>query len=273
MSKKYYPNVVTIAGSDPSGGAGIQADIKAISATGSYATSVITVLTAQNTQGVTAINKISADFVFQQMESIFVDLTIHAVKIGMLYDHTIINAVKCGLEKFKPKNIVLDPVMLSKSGYELLPTSAIDCLKTIFPLVDLITPNILEVEKLLNFKINDYNLMQQAACNLATRYKTNVLLKGGHLINCTTSTDVLYHYAQQQTHWFHANRLTSKHTHGTGCTLSAAIASYLAQGYTLKSAIQLAKNYLHQAIIAGEYLQIGHGIGPVDHFFKYKIQQ
>jgi hydroxymethylpyrimidine/phosphomethylpyrimidine kinase len=264
--KKSYPAVLTIAGSDSSGGAGIQADIKSMAATGSYAASIITVLTAQNTQGVQAIQEIPSHFVFQQMNSIFSDLEIKAVKIGMLYHSDIIMAVKLGLEKFRPQNIVLDPVMVAKSGSALLSPHTLDTLKELFVYADLLTPNIPEAETILNITIHDQDEMEQAAANLALQFKTNVLLKGGHL-HSGTASDVLYCYSDKKLYWYHTDRIHTQHTHGTGCTLSAAIASYLAQGHSLREAIALAKEYLHKAIKAGSYLQLGKGSGPVHHFF------
>lgn len=263
----HYPIVLTIAGSDSCGGAGIQADIKSISATGSYAASVITALTAQNTQEVTAILNVNGEFVLQQLHSVFSDFDIRAVKIGMLFNDEIIAAVKSGLEHYKPPHIVLDPVMISKTGCALLPESVLDALKDLFFLTDLLTPNIPEAETLLQTSIGNHEAMEKAACTLGSHFRTNVLLKGGHLIDLENASDLLYSHADNTYHWFHANRVDSKNTHGTGCTLSAAIASYLAQDYPLHDAIALSKDYLYRAILAGKDLQIGKGSGPVDHFF------
>lgn len=261
MTKK---TVLTIAGSDSSGGAGIQADIKVISALGSYAASVITALTAQNTLGVQAVYEIPAGFVGQQLESVFSDLTIEAVKIGMLVNAEIIQAIAASLKKYQPKFIVLDPVMISKSGCELVSSQAITALKeNLFPLVNLITPNIFEAEKLLDIKIENKRAQELAAKNLAEKFKLNVLVKGGH-ISGEHSSDVLY--TKNKSFWFDAPRIDSKNTHGTGCSLSAAIATYLAQGFELHAAILHAKNYITRAIAAGRYLKVGQGCGPLGHF-------
>lgn len=266
-NSKHYFSVATIAGSDSSGGAGIQADIKTISATGCYAASIITALTAQNTLGVQAVHAITPDFVTQQIDSVFSDLTISAVKIGMLSNEHIIDAVARGLRKFKPKHIVVDPVMISKSGCALLDLTVVDYLKAcLLPLATLITPNLIEVEQLLGIKIETTAAMESAAISMGKQFKTNILIKGGHL-DTPQSADVLYLHADKSCHWFYADRIASQHTHGTGCTLSSAIASYLAQGSALPEAINLAKRYLTQAIQSGSKQRIGNGCGPVDHFW------
>jgi hydroxymethylpyrimidine/phosphomethylpyrimidine kinase len=265
--KKDKQCVLTIAGSDSSGGAGIQADIKTISATGCYAASVITALTAQNTLGVQAIHEIPPEFVKQQLESVFSDLNIKAVKIGMLHNEKIISVVSSALQKFKPSFVVLDPVMMSKNGCELIDPSTIPILKEIlFPYVTLITPNLIEAELLLHIKINTSSEQELAAIEMGTQFEVNVLIKGGHF-GGQQSSDVLYLYKNKLCHWFHAQRIHSQNTHGTGCSLSSAIASYLAKGCLLKDAIDYAKKYLTKAIEFGATLQIGHGCGPVDHFY------
>lgn len=261
------PCVLTIAGSDSSGGAGIQADIKTISATGCYAASVITALTAQNTLGVQAIYEIQPAFVQQQLESVFSDLHIKAVKIGMLHNEKIISVLSSALQKFKPTFIVLDPVMLSKNGYELIDPSTIPILKEmIFPHVTLITPNLIEAELLLHVKINTSSEQESAAVKMGKQFKINVLIKGGHFAG-QQSSDVLYLYKNKLSHWYHAKRIHSQNTHGTGCSLSSAIASYHAKGCSLKDAIDYAKKYLTKAIEFGATLQTGQGCGPVDHFY------
>lgn len=266
MSKKNI--ILTIAGSDSSGGAGIQADIKAISALGAYAASVITALTAQNTQGVQAILDVPAKFVEQQLMAVFSDLSIHAVKIGMLHNQKIIKVILDVLEKFKPKYIVLDPVMCAKNGSELLERDTLSLLKEeFFPRVSLITPNLPEAEKILGTKIKDEADMHLAATTMGKQFKTNVLIKGGHLVR-NRSSDILFSIAEDQCHWFHGERIMTPHTHGTGCTLSSAISTYLAQGFTLHEAIFKAKEYLTKAIQSGSRLQIGQGRGPLDHFFN-----
>ncbi len=261
------PCVLTIAGSDSSGGAGIQADIKTISAMGCYAASVITALTAQNTLGVQAIQQVPADFIDEQLQSVFNDLNIQAVKIGMLHHEKNILVVSSVLQNFKPEYVVLDPVMLSKNGCELIDTAIIPLLEEkIFPFVTLITPNLPEAEFLLGIKINTALEQASAAKILGDRFKVNVLIKGGHL-DGEQSSDVLYLFENNFYQWFHAERIHSHNTHGTGCTLSSAIASNLAKGSLLIDAIDSAKKYLTQAIQSGSTQKIGHGCGPVDHFY------
>lgn len=259
--------VLSIAGTDPSGGAGISADLKAISATGGYAASVVTALVAQNTQGVQSIFKISADFVQEQLNSVFSDLDIRAVKIGMLHDEHVIHVIADTLASEKPPQVVFDPVMVAKDGSFLLELSTLSLLKEkLLRLTHLITPNLVEAEHLLEQRIQTAEEMQRAAITIGEEYGINVLLKGGHL-NTSQSSDVLYEVDEQRCHWFHANRIQTRNTHGTGCSLSAAIASYLAQGLPLPQAITAAKEYLTQAIEAGKDYTLGKGNGPVDHFY------
>jgi len=267
MNNLSYPCVATIAGSDPSGGAGIQADIKAISATGSYAASIITTLTAQNTHGVQSTLDIPPYFIKQQIESVFSDLSISVVKIGVLHNDATIDVVASCLQRFSPKHIVLDPVMLSKNGYELLNPSILDHLKAkIFSLSTLITPNLFEAQRIISKEINTFKEMELAARNMGQQFKKNILLKGGHL-NSDRSSDIVYLYERDQLHWFYAQRIQTKNTHGTGCSLSSAIASYLAQSYSLLDAIAAGKEYLTKALQAGNSLQIGQGNGPISHFY------
>jgi hydroxymethylpyrimidine/phosphomethylpyrimidine kinase len=267
MTSSNFSIVVSIAGSDSSGGAGIQADIKTISALGCYAASIITALTAQNTHGVQAIYSVSPDFVRQQMESVFTDLSVSAIKIGMLHDENIIAVIADGIKKFKIKNIILDPVMVSKSGHELLLPQTLDVLKnTLLPLVTLITPNISEAEKLWGKKIQTTEKQQEAAVELGQLFQTNVLVKGGHLTD-HQSSDVLYTLAKNDCKWFYTYRIATKNTHGTGCTLSSAIASFVAQNNSLEEAVFYAKRYLTHALDAAKNQTIGKGIGPVDHFY------
>lgn len=262
-----YHCVVTIAGSDSSGGAGVQADIKTISATGGYAASIITALTAQNTTGVSGIYEIPAEFVGAQLDSVFQDINFSAVKIGMLYSSEIIEIVADRLRKWQAKNIVLDPVMIAKSGDKLITDDALLALKNkLLSLAHLITPNLMETEALLQHAVTSKKQMEYAALELADIYHTNVLVKGGHFLD-DRSDDVLFCYATKEVHWFSALRITSKNTHGTGCAFSAAIASYLAQGYCLIEAVAKAKDYLTQALSAGSHYGIGHGHGPLHHFF------
>lgn len=261
------PAVVSIAGTDPSGGAGIQADLKAISATGSYAASIISVLVAQNTLAVSAIQEIPLTFIQQQIDAVFSDLSIGAVKLGMLYDTNIIQLVAANLKKYQPPFVVLDPVMISQTGHPLLKPQAVRTLMhELFSLATLITPNIPEAEAIVKFKINDDDCMQEAALRLAKHYKTSMLIKGGHL-EASHSPDVFYDYPNKQIHRFDTPRILTQNTHGTGCTLSAAIASYLAQGECLFNAITQAKHYVNQCLLAAKDLKLAHGQGPVHHFY------
>ncbi len=261
------PCVLSIAGTDPSGGAGISADIKAISATGSYAAAAITALLAQNTQGVQSIMDIPPSFVAQQLDSVFNDLTIDAVKIGMLHEQKIIDVIVEALMRFKPRIIVFDPVMVAKDGSVLLDLTTIAQLKKqLIPHVTLITPNLFEASHLLEDEIKTTEQMQHAARTLGQAYQINVLIKGGHL-ETGASADVLYRLEDHTCHWFSADRIETKNTHGTGCSLSAAIASYLAQGLPLIAAVDRAKQYMTHAIQSGSMQTIGKGNGPVDHFY------
>lgn len=270
LTHSVSPNVATIAGTDPSGGAGIQADIKTISATGCYAASVITVLVAQNTQGVQAIQEIPLSFVQQQLNSLFTDLTIASVKIGMLYKPEIISLVAKHIQHYQPPFIVLDPVMTAQSGDSLSASGTVNAfVNDLFPFVTLITPNIPEAEILLQRSITNTRQMESAAVALAKTHKISVLIKGGHLKD-VCSPDIFYAYSQKKLHYFGGARIDTPHTHGTGCTLSSAIASYLAQGYDLHQAIHKAKAYVHQAIRAGKTLNVGKGNGPVNHFYYLK---
>ena len=261
------PVVLTIAGSDSGGGAGIQADIKSISATGSFACSAITAITSQNTLGVSAILPIPLEHVESQLDAVFGDIKVSTVKIGMLADTDIIQVVAKKLRQYQPKFIVLDPVMVATSGDLLLQESAIKSLKnSLFPLVDIITPNLPEASALTGLPIakseSDMLSMTSALSALGAR---SVLLKGGHLENQDESVDFLI--CENAVTRLCSPRINTKNTHGTGCTLSSAIASYLAQGKTLETAVSLAKNYISQAITQADELCIGRGHGPVNHFF------
>ena len=261
------PIVLTIAGSDSSAGAGIQADIKTISALGCYAASVITALTAQNTQGVQGIYDISPKFIKQQLQSVVNDLDISAVKIGMLHNRDTIVAIAEFLQEFPFKNIVLDPVMVAKSGHHLLQSEVIALLQqTIFNHVNLLTPNVYEAEKIIATNIKTALQQEAAAVAIGQCYAINVLVKGGH-IDSDQAADVLYNYESGVCYWFNETRVDTPNTHGTGCTFSSAIAAYLAQGLDLVAAISAAKKYLTNALIAGKSLAVGKGCGPVDHFY------
>ena len=261
------PIVLTIAGSDSGGGAGIQADIKAISATGSYACSVITAITAQNTQGVSGIFAIPLDMVEQQLDAVFNDLNIQAVKIGMLADSDIIRLVATKIRHYQPKFLVIDPVMVATSGDVLLQQHAITTLKTeLLPLADIITPNLPEAAALTGLEIPQSLADMQAMISALRDINPHaVLLKGGHLEQSSASTDLLI--LATDVIELTTPRIHTSNTHGTGCTLSAAIASYLAQGNDLTTATTLAKRYITAAITAADELNIGHGHGPVNHFF------
>ncbi len=268
-SASHTPIVLTVAGSDSGGGAGIQADIKAISATGSYACSIITALTAQNTCGVTGVLPIDQSFIEQQFDAVLSDIAIDVVKIGMLGDAATITTVANALRKYKPSFVVLDPVMVATSGDVLLANDAISALITqLLPLATLITPNIPEALALLDRSKQQAPTDDQQSMLLAKELfelgANSVLLKGGHQTG-DSSTDFWISKDQQQN--FSSTRINTKNTHGTGCTLSSAIASYLAQGQDLPSAIQSAKNYISSAIKHADQLQIGKGSGPVHHFW------
>ena len=270
-SYRTIPNVLTIAGSDSGGGAGIQADIKAISATGSYACSVITALTAQNTQKVSKIMSVDPLFVADQLDAVFSDIKISAVKIGMLNDSKIIEVVASKLIEYKALNIVLDPVMVATSGDPLIVSSAIESLKSLLlPIADLITPNLPEAQILVNDKtdLKDLNLkeMIESLKKLDTK---NTLLKGGHFDfeNCD---DLLIN--QSSIIKFSTKRLKTKNTHGTGCSLSSAIASYLAMGFPIEIAIEKAKDFLTQALRHAHLLDVGKGSGPIDSFYKLRLK-
>ncbi len=261
------PIVLTIAGSDSSGGAGIQADIKAISATGSYACSAITAITAQNTQGVSAIFPIPLEYVEKQLDAVFSDLNIIAVKVGMLADSEIIKVVAKKLKQYNPPFLVIDPVMVTTNGDLLLENAAIQTLKTeLLPMADLITPNLPEGAALIDSHIPTSEQQMQAMIDALRQLGAKaVLLKGGHLEQDENSNDllILTNSVQQLT----AKRINTNNNHGTGCTLSSAIASYLAQGHELSKAVQLGKDYITQALQHADQLNIGQGRGPVDHFY------
>lgn len=255
--------VLTIAGSDSSGGAGIQADIKTITAHKLYAMSAITALTAQNTTGVYGILDVPAEFVGKQIDCIFTDIVPDAVKIGMVSNRDIIHVIADKLIEYNAKNIVVDPVMVSTSGSKLLSDQAINALVTrLLPLGTLITPNIPEAEVLCGFSVQSRHDMLKAAKYIAQRYHCAVLVKGGHLIS--EATDLLFENGTPR--WFSSERIDNPNTHGTGCTLSSAIACNLADGKDLDESIQCAKQYLTGALKA--MLDLGKGSGPLDHTYR-----
>ena len=263
--KTFYNTVLTIAGSDSSGGAGIQADIKSISACGGYAASVITASTAQNTQGVRDIHPLPVAHIVKQLEAVLDDITFKAMKIGMLHSSEVIEAVQQTLHKYNAKNIVLDPVMIATSGDKLMNDKAIERLKAFLPHVTLITPNIPEAELLLEKYIILDN-MGESAKRLSEKYQTSVLLKGGHLELKDEMTDVLYNYTTQETTLIHNPSVNTLNTHGTGCTLSSSIATFLSKGDSLEVATTKGCAYLNKSILKGKDKVIGHGHGPVNHF-------
>lgn len=267
---KKLPCVLVIAGTDPSAGAGIQADLKAISATGAYAATVISALVSQNTQGVQAIETIKAKFFLQQIESVLNDINIAAIKIGMLFTKKNITTVAKVLSQNQISNVVLDPVFIAKNGSPLLKLDLVKKLSdSLFAKCTLITPNIFEAEQLLGKKIKSKNEQESCGIYLGNKFKTNFLIKGGHLEDGDAS-DFLFLCAEQKGFWFSEPRIKTKNTHGTGCSLSSAIASYLAQDYSIIDAVEKAKNYVSHAIRAGSDLSIGKGQGPIDHFWRLR---
>lgn len=257
-------SVLTIAGSDSIGGAGIQADIKSITCNGCYAMTAITAMTAQNTLGVKSIQESSPEFLEDQIDAIFADIVPDAVKIGMVSNRKLIEIISRKLKEYGAKNIVLDPVMVATSGAKLISEDAIEILKeNLIPLATLITPNILESEILSGMKIETEEQMVYAAKHISEKFKTAVLVKGGHSIN--DANDVLY--ADGKFLWFPQERIENSNTHGTGCTLSSAIASHLAKGEPIECAINSAKKYLTECLKAG--LDLGKGSGPLMHNYKF----
>lgn len=255
-------NVLTIAGSDSCGGAGIQADLKTFSAHGTYGMSVITAVTVQNTQGVFGCQDIQLEIIRGQIDAIFTDITVHAVKIGMVSQIETICAIADKLKKYEPENIVLDPVMISKSGFDLMKPEAKDTLiKKLIPLAYIITPNLPEAEVITGFPIESIDSMEKAARKIYEMGAKNVLIKGGHLKN--DATDLLFDGNKIIT--FNTERIITKNTHGTGCTLSSAIASNLANGKIVEQAVKDAKEYITTAI--EHSLNIGKGVGPTNHFY------
>jgi len=255
--------VLTIAGSDTIGGAGIQADIKTITMQGCYAMTVIAALTAQNTMGVTKVMDIPPQFIADQIDAVFADIVPDAVKIGMVSDKNSIHVIAERLQHYAPKNLVIDPVMVSTSGHALLKEDAIDTLcKELLPLADLITPNLPEAEVLLGKKINTADEMREAAQALCDQFRTSVLVKGGHFT--ASAADVLC--VGGKFYIFETERIKTENTHGTGCTLSSAIASGLAKGLSLPESVKRAKHYLTEALKTG--FDIGKGCGPLLHNYR-----
>ncbi len=255
--------VLTIAGSDSSGGAGIQADIKTITMNGAYAMSAVTALTAQNTTGVRGIIESSPEFLAQQLDAVFEDIFPDAVKIGMVSNAELIEVIAEKLSEYKAQNVVLDPVMVATSGARLISENAVNVLvKRLIPLARVVTPNIPEGEILSGIKIETADDTEKACREMSGKFDTAVLLKGGHGV--ADANDLLVENGELC--WFLDERVTNPNTHGTGCTLSSAIAANLAKGYDLKSAVEKAKRYLISALKAN--LDLGKGSGPLDHGFN-----
>ena len=253
---------LTIAGSDCSGGAGIQADLKTMTMNGVYAMSVLTALTAQNTTGVRSIMEVTPDFLKDQMDAVFEDIRPDAVKIGMVASGPLVEAIAERLVYYKAENIVVDPVMVATSGSKLIGSEALAILKEkLLLLATVVTPNIPEAEILAEMKIEDEETMLHAAKRIGDAYHCAVLCKGGHSIN--DANDLLYCNGEYR--WFYGKRIDNPNTHGTGCTLSSAIASNLAKGYGLQDAIGMAKDYISGALSV--MLDLGVGNGPIDHAF------
>ena len=253
---------LTIAGSDSSGGAGIQADIKTMISNGVYAMSAVTALTAQNTTGVTAIMEVTPEFLAEELDNIFTDIYPDAVKVGMVSSGALLHVIAEKLQEYKACNIVVDPVMIATSGARLISEEAVEVLKnSLLPMASLVTPNIPEAEVLSGRKIVTPEDMIKAAALIGETYHCAVLCKGGHQLN--DANDLLWKEGEYR--WFQGERINNPNTHGTGCTLSSAIASNLAKGYELEAAVERAKKYISGALAA--MLDLGKGSGPMDHGF------
>ena len=253
---------LTIAGSDSCGGAGIQADIKTMTMNGVYAMSAITALTAQNTLGVRAIQEATPEFLQQQIDAVFEDIRPDAVKIGMVASSELIRVIADRLRYYEAKNVVVDPVMVASSGSSLMKTDAVQILcRELLPLAAVVTPNIPEAQVLAGILIESKEAMRKAAEIIGDTYGCAVLLKGGHSIN--DANDLLYIQGKYQ--WFEGKRIDNPNTHGTGCTLSSAIAANLAKGYELEESVKRAKEYISGALAA--MLDLGRGSGPMNHAF------
>ena len=262
---KGLKTVLTIAGSDSGGGAGIQADIKTIMANGCYAMSAITALTAQNTMGVTGIQETTPEMLALQLDAVFTDIRPDAIKIGMVASEKLIRVIADMLKEYQAEHVVVDTVMVSTSGHRLIDEDAIGALKEcLLPIAEVITPNIPEAEVLAEMTIRDEQDMVRAAEKISKVYGCAVLCKGGHSIN--DANDVLY--SDGKVNWYYGKRIDNPNTHGTGCTLSSAIASNLAKGYKIDEAIKNAKDYISGALADG--MDLGHGSGPMNHGFDLK---
>lgn len=267
MAKAYH-KVLTIAGADPGGGAGIQADLKTIASLGCYGLTVITALTAQNTLGVGTVQPVSPPFVEEQLEMIFGDMGADAVKVGMVYSPDLIEVVARQLRKYGAENVVLDPVVASQSGKRLLMEEALETLKDqLMPLATVLTPNLPEASLLLGRPIPSHEERQGAARDLASFGSPYVLLKGGH--SGSDASDLLYLAKEDRFTQFSGRRIATKNDHGTGCTLSSAIACHLARGKPVEDAVRESKAYIARALEAGAAYGLGKGRGPLHHFFDY----
>ena len=256
---------LTIAGSDSCGGAGIQADIKTMTCNGVYAMSAVTALTAQNTTGVTGIMEVTPDFLREQIKDVVTDIFPDAVKTGMVSSSELINVIVDCIKTYKLKNVVVDPVMVATSGAKLISDEAISTLKSkLLPVATVITPNIPEAEVLSQMEIKSEADMETAAKIINQQYGCSVLMKGGHSLN--DANDYLYDGTEGT--WFYGKRIDNPNTHGTGCTLSSAIASNLAKGLPLKTAVEKAKEYISGAL--GAMLDLGKGSGPINHAWNIK---
>jgi len=266
---KTYNRVLTIAGSDSGGGAGIQADIKTISACGCYAASAITAITVQNTLGVECVEPVSVPIIEGQIRAVLDDIGADAIKIGMLHNEEVVHAVAQLLRHYNHiKNVVLDPVMVSTSGHRLIEANAICALQhELIPLAQVITPNLPEAEILLGRAISCQAEMPEAARALGQQMQVSVLLKAGHLSE-DQLVDILYDWTKDELYEYPSPRLHTINTHGTGCTMSSALASYLAKGLPLNDAVKETTCYMQGAIAAGAAYKIGHGFGPVAHFYR-----
>ena len=263
-----YTKVLTIAGSDSGGGAGIQADLKTFAACGCYGMSAITAITAQNTQGVRAIHPVPVDVLEAQIRAVLDDIGAEAIKIGMLHSTEVITCVARLLREYRCKHVILDPVMVATSGDRLIELEAVEALVSeLLPLVTLVTPNIPEAELLSGASLADHEDVVASAKKMAHQHGVSVLVKAGHL-DTAELVDVLLEQPGQRMYTYSNKKITTSNSHGTGCTLSSAIASFVASGRVLNEAVGMAEAYLHGALRGGAHYAIGHGHGPVHHFWK-----
>lgn len=269
MNMKHYHRVLTIAGSDSGGGAGVQADIKTISACGCYAASAITAITVQNTLGVTGVHPVPVEYIEQQIDAVLSDIGADAIKVGMLHSGAVAHCVAEMIKRYGCQNVVVDPVMVSTSGHRLIEESAIATLMSeLLPMATVITPNIPEAEILLGGKdLSEQESLYDAARELGAKFGTSVLLKAGHLV-ADKLVDIFYNHQDDSITELPSTRVDTRNTHGTGCTMSSAFASMLAKGLSITDAARGAKKYINDAIIAGADYEIGHGHGPVNHFYN-----